>query len=615
MTTADVRDMLDLPSSGRPRPAKKQKTVEKRPEGITRELYALLGERAPPVAITDHVRYKERPKRSHKVHPWEMRSFLNPARHDDLVLRHWRRKPDTSVPGSTSHEGDEETKDIKRSEVDTEYYYAKFDVKVPVPEYSDSEYSSYLQDDDWTKDETDYLMKLCLDHDLRWIVISDRYDYSPAQSQDSQERSTALTTASKPRSMEDLKARYYTVAAKLMSIRQPLSSMSTAEFELHEKMSKFDAAQESQRKRMAEGLLSRTREEIKEEEYLLSELKRIVQNQDRMMEERKELYARLEAPHSTSDIQAYQSSQGLSGLMQSLLTADKSKKRRSLPGGPVENGPTSATGTSNANLPSGGPKESKEPTGRDSLSGPSNTKKPPPNPPSTSRKLTAREEEMYGVTHHDRLSSGVSFRHERITRLLQAKSNIQAQRVSRALAELEIPQHLVMPTRRVCEEFERLLQGIMALVEVRKVEEKVEGEIKVLDALRAEREGGGAAADAEKKEEEEEGGPNDGAEPAAISAGETGGGDDDRTVAGGNDDDDDGAADADPTDPPMKQETNDTDDPTRTPTPTAQPPPSDPNPAAAGPATTRSQGPSTRTKRSASVLSAASAASSKRQRK
>ncbi len=88
MTSADVRDMLDLPNDGHPRPAKKQKTVEKRPgllhfsrftaykplilplEGITRELFALLGERAPPVAITDHVKYKERPKWSHKVQPW-----------------------------------------------------------------------------------------------------------------------------------------------------------------------------------------------------------------------------------------------------------------------------------------------------------------------------------------------------------------------------------------------------------------------------------------------------------------------------------------------------------------------------------------------------------------
>lgn len=31
MSNADVRDMLDLPSDGHPRPVKKQKVAEKRP--------------------------------------------------------------------------------------------------------------------------------------------------------------------------------------------------------------------------------------------------------------------------------------------------------------------------------------------------------------------------------------------------------------------------------------------------------------------------------------------------------------------------------------------------------------------------------------------------------
>lgn len=31
MAAADVRDMLDLPADGQPRPTKKQKVVEKRP--------------------------------------------------------------------------------------------------------------------------------------------------------------------------------------------------------------------------------------------------------------------------------------------------------------------------------------------------------------------------------------------------------------------------------------------------------------------------------------------------------------------------------------------------------------------------------------------------------
>ena len=40
-------------------------------EGVPRELYALLGERAPPIAITEN-RYKGRPKlmSKSKVRPW-----------------------------------------------------------------------------------------------------------------------------------------------------------------------------------------------------------------------------------------------------------------------------------------------------------------------------------------------------------------------------------------------------------------------------------------------------------------------------------------------------------------------------------------------------------------
>lgn len=36
---ADVRDMLDLPAEGQPRPAKKQKVVEKRPGSCEMVLY------------------------------------------------------------------------------------------------------------------------------------------------------------------------------------------------------------------------------------------------------------------------------------------------------------------------------------------------------------------------------------------------------------------------------------------------------------------------------------------------------------------------------------------------------------------------------------------------
>lgn len=48
------------------------------------------------------------------------------------------------------------------------------------------------------------------------------------------------------------------------------------------------------------------------------------------------------------------------------------------------------------------------------------------------------------------------------------------------MTELKIPPRLMMPTARVVTEYERLIEGIKGLLEVRKVSEKVDGEIRVL---------------------------------------------------------------------------------------------------------------------------------------
>jgi DNA methyltransferase 1-associated protein 1 len=45
-----------------------------------------------------------------------------------------------------------------------------------------------------------------------------------------------------------------------------------------------------------------------------------------------------------------------------------------------------------------------------------------------------------------------------------------------------------MPTERVCKDFEKLIQSVNLLLDARKVAEKVESEIRVLEAARAERE-------------------------------------------------------------------------------------------------------------------------------
>lgn len=104
------------------------------------------------------------------------------------------------------------------------YYFDQFNVKLDLPSYTNEEYESFLkgsaltfytnEDDDWTKEETDYLWSLCADFDLRWIVIADRYEWE-----------------GKERTMEDLKDRYYSGVRKLLAGRTPESLMTATQLE------------------------------------------------------------------------------------------------------------------------------------------------------------------------------------------------------------------------------------------------------------------------------------------------------------------------------------------------------------------------------------------------
>ncbi|KAJ5112302.1 hypothetical protein N7532_000347 [Penicillium argentinense] len=487
---ADVRDMLDLPAEGsQPRPHKKQKVVEKRPEGITRELFALLGERAPPIAINEN-KYKGRPKLLNKlrVRPWRMSPFTNGARSDGLVLNHWQRKHESArqpAPEGTQMDVDEPKEEGKEEPkpLEQEYAFAKYNVKAQVPRrYTDDEYNRLLRNNEWTREETDYLMDLVTEYDLRWVIIADRYNYQPKM--DSEPEANAVVPAKQVRTMEQMKARYYFVAATMLAIEHPPSEMSEAEFELHEKMLKFDPNRERDRKELAALQLNRTADEVREEAMLLEELKRITSNEQSFITERRELYSRLEVPISVGNTAMYQSSQGLSQLLQTLLQADKSKKRRSIlgPDGAVAS-PAGQTPTQQGPLNGRG----ETPTATTAATT-SNKKGAAAQPQPMVRQLTAAEETRYGVQHHERVTAGVQFRSDRAQKLTQAKSNVQTQKLASALAELEIPVRLFMPTEKVCKEFEKLIQSVNMLLEARKVAEKVESEIRVLEASKAERE-------------------------------------------------------------------------------------------------------------------------------
>ena len=379
-------------------------------------------------------------------------------------------------------------------------HWAKYNSKVDTPSYSDEEYVQHLTSAEWTKDETDYLMRLAQACDLRWIIIADRYDYRPpdlpaAATATDGTGAAAAAPAPPARAKEDLKARFYEVAAKTMALRQPLDRMTPAEFARHETMTQFDAARERTRTRLVEALLTRAPEEAKEEEILLSELKRIVVGEDAFLQERRELYDSLDYPVAQGSIAMYESSQGLVQLMQTLHAADREKKKKGGAGSAALR--TSGVGADNAASPAqatptttGGPRDH-----RGSTSGPHGHKRTSTGgggaagpPGSHVRALTPREEAKYGVARPERAGSGVTFRHARLEKLLLAKSAAQAAKLQDALAELGVPVRAVMPTARVCAAYERLVGKVHGLLDARKLGEKVAGEIRVLRAQREARE-------------------------------------------------------------------------------------------------------------------------------
>ncbi|RPA89647.1 hypothetical protein L873DRAFT_1720922 [Choiromyces venosus 120613-1] len=436
----DVRDVMELsgPSDATTRvpAAKKQKTVERRPDGITRELFALLGENPPPVAIVES-KFKEKPRWMGKVNPWVWKPFNNPARSDGFVLHHWERK--TEPPQ------------------DLEYQFAKFNVKVDVPIYTDGEYE-VLKDPDWTREETDYLFDLCREYDLRFVIIWDRYEF-PA--------------SGKARSVEDIKARYYSVCRSLMELRTPLNQMTPEETQIFNRLN-FDKERETARKNMAEVLFARTPEQVKEEEMLLVELTRITKNQARNLEERKELFGRLEVPASQGSISPYTGSQGLAHLREMMVNSnDKNKKRKSI-----------AMASNNANN-SDGPQQSPavatsaERSGPGGGSGGGPSQKDTPQPKKQVRKLTEEEELEFGVTYHDKLTPGVKFRSAMVSSTVKGGT---AQKVQAALAQLEISPRLAMPTARTVQRFEQLQASVGVLLDARKANDKIDNEHRILKA-------------------------------------------------------------------------------------------------------------------------------------
>jgi DNA methyltransferase 1-associated protein 1 len=525
MATADARDILGLVNNGPRVPAPKSKKkahIESGPrlKGMQREARALQGDSVPPVTLTEAPRYKEKPNLPRlPARHWEQRPFVPGARDDELTLKHWKRANIGPPPRPfTQANGDDVDMDDDTIDSATQnghyfpevVHFEKYNVKVNVPTYTAEQYEEKLKDEDWTKEETDFLMDLCRNFDLRWIVIADRYvpeDISPttenikpppdAEAMAVDDAEVAKKTEYRPRSMQELKKRYYTIAATMLEIQIPKSNMTPAEFQLYEKMSSFNAQIENTRKELAEKLFERTKDEAEEERVLLEELKRITMNEEDFLKMRRDLYSRLEPPptkRSNGEEQStamYQTSTGLSALLQNLLAKEKRMKRPSLmPNG--EGTPNSATddGRNSQRWEKG--RHPNQYSRRDTLDSNDGAAAGPQKKFSQSqpniRRLTPDDEVKFGVSYpQERLTSGVAFRHEKATKVLQGKSSVQAQKISNALTELGIPPRLGMPTEKVCKEFERLVQAIHLLLDARKGVERVVLEVKILEDARRQR--------------------------------------------------------------------------------------------------------------------------------
>lgn len=279
---SDVRDILELDQGGSQnlpptkeaivrgsKPRKAKRTIEpayKRPEGMHRELYALLyndSRDSPPLAQSDTTQgYKQMKAKLGRRHvrPWKFMPFSNPARTDGAIFCHWRRVADEGK----------------------EYPFARFNKKVDVPSYSDEEYQMYLEDgaqSTWTRQETDHLFDLCRQFDLRFPVIQDRFDRGKYQ----------------PRTVEDLKERYYSCVSRLLKARAPPGQ------EPQNLPPPFDAQHETERKRQLLKLYNRTPEQVRDEEMLMAELRKIEMRKKEREKKHQDLQKLITAAENTQE--------------------------------------------------------------------------------------------------------------------------------------------------------------------------------------------------------------------------------------------------------------------------------------------------------------------------
>lgn len=452
---------------------------------MSRELYALLGPNAPSLVMGNNAHgaltslegienpgYNAQrafqPKFVRKsnagaVRKWIWSPFRNPARSDTqrgsldegkqqgLVLHHWR-------PLAPNEDGAEEEPHLENA-------WSAFNTSSQVFHYSAEEYNQHLRDDDWTKDETDYLIEMCESYDLRFIVIADRYEWP-----------------GKERSIEDLKSRYYTIARRLLRERISNEDLETRQAQLQ--TFAYDRNQEVERKRAVEKLFSRTPEQLAEEEALYVEARRLEQNEAKFARERDDLLRLLGGWEALPNCSSRNIAATGAGLMWTPGSADAdsdTKKRRKTDAG--------AAGGHTKNDPKQALFDAQNFITRFTPNAPNVLRTPYPNLIGTPSALPpVAGSGMHGAQGTKAESNAHHGAYLRSMRMLTFRPN-QYTRAIQALAELNPPigSRLVYPTATNVEKWETLLGAVAGGLEMKKQLDRVEAEYRIaqerLDAL------------------------------------------------------------------------------------------------------------------------------------
>ncbi|ORX63080.1 hypothetical protein DM01DRAFT_1379625 [Hesseltinella vesiculosa] len=402
---------------------------------LDKDLYSMIGG-APPISFVN----PSLKSTVDKPRQWSHKPFLHPSRGDALILKHWVR-------------------DDQQAE-DDDYHFSKFNRIIDVISYTDDDYEKYLTDTDWSKEETDYLFKICRQYDLRFPVIFDRYNYNAST-----------------RTLEDMKDRYYSVNRKLIKVRGGLTDDDLYDSRLDRQTLlqyyAFDKNKEADRKQGLLRLYQRTKEQLEEEELLFLEARRMEENKEALTTQRELLYSTLHLEQAqqipATPLTPLTGSYAGRSNSNSATTASSSHH---LPTPTSANAtPTASVASNNASMSS--PGGIGITGGMSSAAEKQKKRKDKEDILKKARRISTSSpvEELLPPLpdKKEKLIPGVYVRSQKLPGV---KTTMQT-RVIRTMSDLGIGARPTMPTKDVCYKYDHLQNTVVTLLEIRKVAEKL----------------------------------------------------------------------------------------------------------------------------------------------